>query len=178
MVTWGRLPAGGGLAGRRALGLRVLPGLATRPALYTPECALVRGVSRKQPCHFDVAHALVRAASALLPTPGFLPANGCRDETNSLDTARMHARVHAPHRSPSAFAMVIPDGHLSAQDRFHGRAGDVGEPEMAALELECQPGVVDAQAVQNRRLHVVHVDRIVGDVVAVIVGLAETDARA
>ena len=35
----------------------------------------------KQPCHFDVAHALVRAASALLPTPGFLHANGCRDES-------------------------------------------------------------------------------------------------
>ena len=33
------------------------------------------------PCHFDVAHALVRAASALLPTPGFLHANGCRDES-------------------------------------------------------------------------------------------------
>ena len=35
----------------------------------------------KQPCHFDVAHALVRAASALLPTPVFLHANGCRDES-------------------------------------------------------------------------------------------------
>src|SRR5687767_6030045 len=28
-----------------------------------------------------VAHALVRAASALLPTPGCLHANGCRDES-------------------------------------------------------------------------------------------------
>ena len=46
-------------------------------------------------------------------------------------------------------------------------------PEMPALEFVCQPRVIDAQAVQNRRLQIVHVDRILGDVVAVIVGFPE-----
>jgi len=34
----------------------------------------------EHPCHFDVAHALVRAASALVPTPGVLYASRRRDE--------------------------------------------------------------------------------------------------
>ncbi len=47
---------------------------------------------------------------------------------------------------------------------------------MAALELECQLGVVDAQAAKDGRLQIVHVDGIFGDVVAVIVGFAERHA--
>ena len=36
----------------------------------------------------------------------------------------------------------------------------VGQPEVAALELERQLRVVDAQAVQDRRVQVVDVDRV------------------
>ena len=35
----------------------------------------------RQLCNFDVAHAHVRAAAALLPTLGILDANWCRDES-------------------------------------------------------------------------------------------------
>ena len=44
---------------------------------------------------------------------------------------------------------------------------------MPALELIGQLRVIDAKAMQNRRLEIVHVDRIFRDVVAVVVGLAE-----
>ena len=50
----------------------------------------------------------------------------------------------------------------------------VRQPVVAALVLERQPGVVDAQAVQDRRVQIVHVHRIRGDVVAEIVGRAVT----
>ena len=49
---------------------------------------------------------------------------------------------------------------------------DVGQSVVTVLEPERQAGVVDAQAVQDRRVHVVNVDRIPGDVVREIVRLA------
>src|SRR5262249_51237249 len=53
---------------------------------------------------------------------------------------------------------------------------------MSALELERQPGVVEAKAVQQGRVEVVYVARLVGDVVPVIVrrpvGQAGLDAAA
>ena len=66
---------------------------------------------------------------------------------------------------------------VSRQDRLHDVAGDVGQAVVAALELERQPRVVDAQAVQHRRVQVVDVDRVAGDVVAEVVGLAVGHAR-
>ena len=53
-----------------------------------------------------------------------------------------------------------------------------GQPHVQPLELERQPSVVDAQAVQDRRVQVVDVDRVLDDVVAEIVGLAVDDAAA
>ncbi len=52
----------------------------------------------------------------------------------------------------------------------------VGQPEVAALELERELRVVDAQAVQDRGVQVVDVDRVFRDVVAEVVGLAVGDA--
>ena len=49
---------------------------------------------------------------------------------------------------------------------------DAGQPLVEALELEREPRVVDAQAVQDRGVQVVDVDRVLGDVVAEVVGLA------
>ena len=47
---------------------------------------------------------------------------------------------------------------------------------MAALELICQPRMVDPEAIENRRLQIVDMNRIFHDVIAIIVGFAEGDA--
>lgn len=47
----------------------------------------------------------------------------------------------------------------------------VGEPEIPPLEPVREPPVVDAQTVQDRRLQIVDVDRILDDVVGQVVGL-------
>src|SRR5205823_10046660 len=66
--------------------------------------------------------------------------------------------------------------HSSRQNLLHHVAAHISQPMMPSLELERQAGVVDAQAVQDRRVQVVDVDRIAGDVVAVGVGFAVGDA--
>ena len=53
----------------------------------------------------------------------------------------------------------------------------VGQAEVAALEAVRQLGVVQAQLVQDRRLQVVDVDRVLDHVVADLVGLAVDVAR-
>ena len=58
----------------------------------------------------------------------------------------------------------------SLQNLLHHVAVHVGQPEVAALEAEGQAGVVEAQQVQDRRLQVVDVDRVLDDVVADLVG--------
>ncbi len=58
------------------------------------------------------------------------------------------------------------------EDVLDDRAVHVGQAEVAALEAVGQPLVVDAQAVQDRGVQVVDVDRLLGDVVAEVVGLA------
>jgi hypothetical protein len=45
----------------------------------------------------------------------------------------------------------------------------IGQPEVSSLELVGQPLVIDAQAMQHRRLRIVHVHRIGHHVVAIIV---------
>src|SRR6516165_3568425 len=54
---------------------------------------------------------------------------------------------------------------------------DAGQAHVESLELEAQPSVVDAQAVENRRIHVVDVDRVGNDVVAEVVGFPKHDSR-
>ena len=58
------------------------------------------------------------------------------------------------------------------QNLSHDPPVHVGQPVVAALELEGQPRVVDAEQVQDRGVQVVDVDRVGGDVVAEVVGLA------
>ena len=53
---------------------------------------------------------------------------------------------------------------------------DICQPEMPALELVGQALVVDAQTVQQRRLQIVDMHRVFHDVVAIVVGLTQTDA--
>jgi hypothetical protein len=62
------------------------------------------------------------------------------------------------------------------EDALDHVPGNIREPEVSALELIGQLGVVDAQRAQDRGMQIVDVDRIFHDVVAVIVGLALADA--
>ena len=54
---------------------------------------------------------------------------------------------------------------------------NVGQAVIPSLEFERQLGVVDSQAMQNRRVQVVDVDRILDDVVREIVGRPVSHAR-
>src|SRR5262249_18031675 len=54
---------------------------------------------------------------------------------------------------------------------------DAGEADVEALELVRQTLVVDAEAVQDRRVQIVNVHGVVDDVVTKVVGLAVDDAR-
>ena len=62
------------------------------------------------------------------------------------------------------------------QDRLDDLAVDVGEPVVAALVTICQLLVIDAQLMQDGGLQVVDMDGILGDIDAVIVGLAVAHA--
>src|SRR5205823_7932873 len=48
---------------------------------------------------------------------------------------------------------------------LHDRASNIGEAEVAALVFEGQLRVVDAEAMEDRRVQVVDVDRVLRDVV-------------
>src|SRR4051794_21630728 len=56
-------------------------------------------------------------------------------------------------------------------------AADVRQPEMTSLVLEREPGVIDSQAIKNRCLQIVDVNRVAGHIVTVVVSLAMSDAR-
>jgi len=64
-----------------------------------------------------------------------------------------------------------PSQRLS-KDAFDQVAVDVRQPMVAALIAEGQAAVVDAEQMQHRRVQVVDVDAILGDVVAEVVGRA------
>src|SRR5262245_52389885 len=64
------------------------------------------------------------------------------------------------------------------QNLSHNIPMHIRQPEIASLEAIRQPRVLDPKTLENRRVQVVNVHRIAGDVVAVIVRLAELDAWA
>ena len=66
---------------------------------------------------------------------------------------------------------------ISCEDPFHHVAMDIGQPEVAALEAVRESRVIDAEAVQERGVEIVDVDRIAGDVEAVVVCFAVGDTR-
>src|SRR5260370_22919877 len=53
---------------------------------------------------------------------------------------------------------------------------DIRQPEMASLELVRQPFVIAAEAVKNGGLQIGDMDRVGNYIVAIIIGLADTDA--
>ena len=52
----------------------------------------------------------------------------------------------------------------------------ISQPKVSALEAVCQSRVIDAEAVQERGVEVVDVNRIAGDVEAVVVCFSIGDA--
>ena len=56
-------------------------------------------------------------------------------------------------------------------------AVNVRQPEVAALILECQPFVIDAEDVQQRGVEIVNMYRILRDAVAEVVGFAMACTR-
>jgi hypothetical protein len=62
------------------------------------------------------------------------------------------------------------------QHLFHYVAFDVGEAEIAAHVADREARVVQAEAVQQGRLQIVHVDLVLGDIHAQLVGLADDRA--
>src|SRR6266700_8161230 len=58
----------------------------------------------------------------------------------------------------------------SGQNGFHDAAVYVGQPEVAALITIRQPGMVHAQAMQQRGVEVVNMHRRLDDVVGIVVG--------
>src|SRR5258706_15633130 len=69
-----------------------------------------------------------------------------------------------------------PRSSRSRQHLVDYIAVHVRKPEVPALELECQPLVVDTETMQNRSLQVVHGHRVRDDVVRVVIGLAKRHA--
>ena len=66
---------------------------------------------------------------------------------------------------------------LSGDNILDDLAIHVRQPEIAAGVAVGQPGVIQAQQVQDRRVQVVDVDLVFDRVIAVVVGLAVGEAR-
>src|SRR2546426_2711310 len=75
----------------------------------------------------------------------------------------------------SCWAPGAEPGRWSGQDPRHHVSVYVGEAEVAALEAVGETGVVDPHLVEDGGVQVVDVDRILHDVVAVVIGLAVAD---
>src|SRR5260370_25383260 len=74
-------------------------------------------------------------------------------------------------------AFGIPRGGLLCQQRFYNRAAHICEPEFAPLKFIGQAHVIDTQTVQQGRLKIMDVNRILRDVVTVIVGFTIRQSR-
>src|SRR4051812_42825112 len=75
--------------------------------------------------------------------------------------------------------MVMPWLRLrgSGEDVLHHIPMHIRESEIPSLKAVRQPLVIDAQPVQYRCIEVMNVDRVLGDVVAVVVCFAVDEAR-
>src|SRR5262245_44942260 len=89
--------------------------------------------------------------------------------TSSLDAPTADLRAaSSSYKHDSSFEL--------GQQRFDHLSMHVRKPEVPSLKLEGQPCVIDAQALQDRGVKIVHVYRIFDDVVGEIVGFTVGDA--
>lgn len=65
----------------------------------------------------------------------------------------------------------------SGEDVAYDLAVDIGEAVVTALELEGEPGVIHAEAVEQGGVQIMNVDRIARDVVVEVVGFTERESR-
>src|SRR5687767_1568663 len=81
-----------------------------------------------------------------------------------------------PQVLPAAIHVLPLRGTLLRQQFCHDLAAHVGEAEVAALESERELLVIDAEAMQERGVKIVNVDRVLDNVVTEVVRLAERNA--
>ena len=95
--------------------------------------------------------------------------------TTHIPSPRHLQSQHDP--APEKAISYQTDGAVALrQHRLHHLAEHIRQPVMSALELEGELCVIDAEAVEDGRVQVVHIDGIARDVVAEVIGLAMRDA--
>ena len=77
----------------------------------------------------------------------------------------------------SASTRSITRNDESCENLFDNLTMNISQAMVTALILERQPLVVDSQTVQQSRVQIVDVDRVLDDVVAVIIGFTHRDSR-
>lgn len=92
----------------------------------------------------------------------------------STSVARQEPR---PPRSRTDPSREQESRTLLAQDALHDVSMNIRQPEVATLKTIGQPGVVDAQLMQNRGLQIVDVNGIANNVVRVVVRFAMDCSR-
>src|SRR5579859_6428462 len=114
-------------------------------------------------CSLDSSQVSISSTLRIRPLISSADRSGSRQSGFTWNSART--------RSAST-----PSIERLRQNTLHNVPGHVREPEVSALKLVSQLGVVDAQRPQDSGMQIVNVNRIFHDVVAVVVGLAQADA--
>src|SRR5438876_5309106 len=87
-----------------------------------------------------------------------------------ISTSSVESRLRGENESEMSIRVL-------RQNCLHHLTMHIRQPEIPPLEPIRQPRMVDPQAVQNRRVEIMHVHRVLHDVVAVIIRLAVADPR-
>src|SRR4051794_22987313 len=107
------------------------------------------------------------AGSPTSPSPSTKPSAGCSRNTASrfLPPNSAPPSPLASNVSKRSWLPRDPPAY-SGQQALHDISMNVGETVVAALKFERQPGVINAEAVQQRGVQVVNVHRVAHNVVA------------
>src|SRR5690242_3964210 len=111
---------------------------------------------------------MIRGAWAAGPPNTFCANHATRIRSSSSWRLGVVAEPATTARGPRA--LPIPPTRSLCQQLGHHFTAHVGEAEVAALETERQLFVVDAEAMQERRVEIVNVDGVFHNVVAKVVG--------
>ena len=105
------------------------------------------------------------------PVFGWL-GRGLAPRGEDLEGARRGPGIRSGRWTRSGWNRPTKRGHSFTRAGPSPPCLDVGQPIAAALVLEDEPLVIDAEQIQQRGLEVVHVHAVANDVVAEVVGLA------
>ena len=95
---------------------------------------------------------------------------------DGLDEMALPQNDVAPFWKCQADRFQVQGVLLSSQNIGHQFSGNIRQAEMASLKFISQLLMIDTQAMQDRGLQVMDVDRIFDDIVAVVVRLAIDDS--